>query len=231
MPGESTYRPGALLYNPRFANQPKPKAIAYCAHRSDVINCVRFAAEGGAALRIRNGGHSYGGWSSGPGLVANLAAMNAVQVDHSAMTATIGAGALLADVYSQLDAKGVSIGAGSCATVGLTGLALGGGVGLLTRLYGLTCDQLVSAVVITADTQTRTVSADRNPDLFWALRGGGGSFAAVTSLTFKVRPAPRVQEVFLQWPGSDAAQVLSAWQDWSGSTPRELWSTCKILAR
>jgi FAD/FMN-containing dehydrogenase len=230
-PGQATYKPAALLYNPRFANQPKPQAIAYCASPSDVVDCVRFAAAGGAALRIRNGGHSYGGWSSGPGLVADLAALKSVHVDHSAMTATVGAGALLADVYSALDAKGVSIGAGSCATVGVTGLTLGGGVGLLTRLYGLTCDQLVAAAVVTADAKQLTVSAKQHPDLFWALRGGGGSFAAVTSLTFKVRTAPRVQQVFLQWPGSDAAQVLAAWQQWTHGTPHELWSTCKILAR
>ncbi len=231
VPGHAKYRPAELLYNPRFATQRKPQAIAYCANRSDVLDCVRFAADGGVPIRIRNGGHSYGGWSSGPGLVANLATMNSVRVDHSARTATIGAGALLAHVYSGLDAKDVSIGSGSCATVGITGLTLGGGVGLLTRLYGLTSDQVVSAVAVTADAEVLTVSADEHPDLFWALRGGGGSFAAVTALTFKVRPAPRVQEVFLQWAGTDAEQVLHAWQQWSRRTPRELWSTCKILAR
>lgn len=231
MPGQSSYRPQDLLYNPRFAKQSKPKAIARCARDTDVVDCVRFAAAGGAPLRIRNGGHSYGGWSSGPGLVADLAAMKDVKVDTSAMTATVGAGALLADVYTKLDGLGVSIGAGSCATVGITGLTLGGGVGLLTKSYGLTCDQLVSARVVTADGNTLTVDANEHPDLFFALRGGGGSFAAVTSLTFKVRKAPRVQEVFLQWGGSDAEQVIGAWQDWSGNTPRELWSTCKVLAR
>jgi FAD/FMN-containing dehydrogenase len=125
----------------------------------------------------------------------------------------------------------VAIGAGSCATVGITGLALGGGVGLLTRNYGLTCDQVVGAMVVTADGTMRTVDAQHDPDLFWALRGGGGSFAAVTSLTLKVHDAPRMHEVFLQWPGSDAASVLAAWQDWTANTPRELWSTFKILAR
>ena len=142
MPGQSSYQPKALLYNPRFFSQPEPQAIAHVQSSADVAACVRFAADGGAPLRIRNGGHSYGGWSSGPGLVVDLAELNSVKVNSGGKTATIGAGALLADVYSELGAKGVSIGGGSCATVGVTGLTLGGGVGVLARTYGLTCDQL-----------------------------------------------------------------------------------------
>ena len=105
-PGQGGYRPKTLLYNPRFFSQPPPQAIAHVASTADVAACVRFAADGGAPLRIRNGGHSYGGWSSGPGLVVDLAKLNAVSVDTGAMTATIGAGALLADVYSELGAQG-----------------------------------------------------------------------------------------------------------------------------
>jgi hypothetical protein len=192
---------------------------------------VRFAAAGGAALRIRNGGHSYGGWSAGPGLVADLAQLKSISVNTTARTATIGAGALLADVYTQLAAQGVSIGGGSCATVGVTGLTLGGGQGVLTRAYGLTCDQLRSIQIVTADGRTRTVDSGHDPDLFWALRGGGGgSFGAVTALTFAVRPAPTMTTFFLQWPWSAAASVLGAWQQWIKGAPRELWSTCKLLA-
>lgn len=228
-PGQSGFQPRNLLYNPRFFAQAGPAAIVEVASAADVAACVRFAADGGAALRIRNGGHCYGGWSSGPGLVVNLAKLNTVRVNAGGTTATIGAGALLADVYSQLGAKGVSIGGGSCATVGVTGLTLGGGVGVLARTYGLTCDQLKSAQVVTADGRLRTVNADTDADLFWALRGGGGSFAAVTELTFAVRPAPPVQTFFLQWSLSSAAAVLAAWQEWMPKAPRALWSTCKLL--
>ena len=227
--GDPGYDARALLYNPRFSGQPGPKAIARCRTRDDVAACVRFAADGGAPLRLRNGGHSYGGWSSGPGLVADLSRLNRVHVDRHAMTATVGAGALLADVYAALDASGVSIGAGSCPTVGVTGLTLGGGVGVLARSYGLTCDQLRALDVVTADGRARTVDAHHDPDLFWALRGGGGGLAAVTALTFSVRPAPRVTRFFLQWPGSAAVSVLGAWQQWIAGCPRELWSTCKVL--
>lgn len=228
--GQSGYRPADLLYNPRFQSQPAPQAIARCRTSDDVAACVRFAAAGGAPLRIRNGGHSYGGWSSGPGLVADLALLSGVQVNAHAGTATVGAGARLADVYSALAARGVSIGAGSCPTVGVTGLTLGGGVGVLARTYGLTCDQVRSFDVVTADGRKRSVDADHDADLFWALRGGGGSFAAVTALTFAVRPAPTIDRFFLQWPWSAAATVLAAWQQWIAAAPRELWSTCKLLA-
>ena len=229
-PGQSSYQPKALLYNPRFFSQKEPQAIAHVKSSADVAACVRFAADGGAPLRIRNGGHSYGGWSSGPGLVVDLAELNSVTVNTAAKTATIGAGALLADVYSELGAKGVSIGGGSCPTVGVTGLTLGGGVGVLARTYGLTCDQLAAVQVVTADGKVRTVDTQTDGDLFWALRGGGGSFGAVTELTFKVRPAPQVQTFFLAWSWSAAKDVLAAWQRWIAGAPRELWSTCKLLS-
>lgn len=228
-PGHSGYDPAALLYNPRFSTAHQPQAIARCRTAKDVAACVRFAAGGGAPLRMRNGGHSYGGWSSGAGLVADLAALRSVSVDTHARTATVGAGALLADVYTALSARGVAIGAGSCPTVGITGLTLGGGVGVLSRAYGLTCDQLRSAEVVTADGRIRTVDAHTDADLFWALRGGGGSFGALTSLTFAVRPAPTIETFFLQWPFSAAGDVLTAWQGWIRDVPRELWSTCKLL--
>ncbi len=229
--GQAGYSPSTLLYNPRFASQPQPMAIARCLTAGDLAACVRFAAAGGAALRIRNGGHSYGGWSSGGGLVADITGLKTVSVDPASMTAKIGAGALLVDVYTQLAAQNVSIGGGSCATVGITGLTLGGGQGVLSRAYGLTCDQLRSVDIITADGRQRTVDANTDADLFWALRGGGGgSFGAVSALTFAVKPAPTVTTFFVQWPWTAAAAVLSAWQRWITTLPNEMWTTCKLLA-
>ena len=168
LPGESGFRPRELLYNPRFFTQREPAAIAQVTSAADVAACVKFAADGGAPLRVRNGGHSYGGWSSGPGLVVDLAKLNSIKVNADGKTASIGAGSLLADVYSQLGARGVSIAGGSCATVGITGLTLGGGVGVLARSYGLACDQLASVQVVTADGTIRTVDANADADLFWA---------------------------------------------------------------
>jgi FAD/FMN-containing dehydrogenase len=230
MPGDSSYAGTAELYNPRFDSTAHPAAIARCANTDDVAACVRFAAAGGAALALRNGGHSYGGWSSGPGLVVDVRPMSTVTVDTTSGTARIGAGAQLIDVYSALAAKGVAIAAGSCPTVGITGLGLAGGVGVLARAWGLTCDQLRSVQVVTADGSLREVDSASDPDLFWALRGGGGgSFGAVTALTFAVKPAPQVETFFYSWDISHGAQVLTAWQNWIGSTDRQLWSTCKLL--
>ncbi len=197
--------------------------IAQVASAEDVAACVRWATETGTPLHVRSGGHSYGGWSSGPGLVVDLRALNAVDVTRS--TARIGGGALLAPTYAGLAAKGHAVAAGSCPTVGLSGLALGGGVGVLTRAYGLTCDAVRGATVVTADGRIRT--ADR--DLLWALKGGGGSFGIVTSWSLDLQPAPKVVTFYLAWPLDHAEQVLDAWQKWAPTADKQLWTTCKLL--
>ncbi len=229
-PGSQAYAASVGLYNPRFDSSPRPVAIASCATPADVVACVRFAAQGGAPIHLRAGGHSYGGWSSGTGLVADVRPMSSVHVDASSRTVRIGAGARLAQVYEGLGRSGAAIAAGSCPSVGITGLALGGGVGVLTRVFGLTCDAIRAVQVVTADGILRDVDAQHEPDLFWALRGGGGgSFAAVTALTLATRPAPTVHTFFLSWEGSRAAEVLAAWQSWIGGRDQQLWSTCKLL--
>ncbi|NAZ81694.1 FAD-binding protein, partial [Kineococcus sp. R8] len=233
VPGGAGYDAGRLLYNPRFAGASAPQGIAACRSAEDVAACVRFAAETGTGLRVRAGGHSYGGFSSGDGLVADLSPMAGVHVDPAAGTVRIGAGALLADVYAALGVAGAAVGAGSCPTVGFSGLALGGGVGVFARTTGLTCDQVVAADVVTADGRRRTVDADpdsdADADLFWALRGGGGSLAVVTGWTVRTTPAPAVTVFSLRWGFEQAAAVLAAWQRWAPSAPRELWSTAKVL--
>ncbi len=230
-PGQSAYAAAAPLYNPRFDAAAKPAAIAACATAQDVAACVRFAAEQGVPLRMRAGGHSYGGWSTGSGLVVDVRAMSQVHVDTAAGTATIGAGARLAQVYAGLAAAGKAIAGGSCPTVGITGLALGGGVGVLTGSFGLTCDSLQAVQLVTADGTLRTVDAKHDPDLFWALRGGGGgSFGAVTALTFVLRPAPTVTTYYYDFDYRHAETVLRAWQRWLPHTDRRLWSTCKLIA-
>jgi FAD/FMN-containing dehydrogenase len=221
----------ARLDNPRFDSASRPAAIARCRTTQDVASCVRFATESGSILAIRAGGHSYGGWSNCSGLVVDVGPMSAVSIDTAAATARVGAGATLVDLYAALAAKGVAIAGGSCPTVGITGLLLGGGVGVLSRQFGLTCDALSSATVVTADGHIRTVDPHRDPNLFWALRGGGGgSFGAVTDLTLAVRPSPAVQTFYLDWGFAHAETVLAAWQKWVSRTDRQLWSTCKLLA-
>ncbi|MDQ6849489.1 MAG: FAD-binding protein [Actinomycetota bacterium] len=231
LPAAAAYPAAARLYNPRFDAQVHPAAIALCASAADVTACVRFAAAGGAPLRLRAGGHSYGGWSTGEGLIADVSHLSTVSVDTASGLARIGAGARLVDVYTALGARGVAIAAGSCPTVGITGLTLGGGIGVLARAFGLTCDALRSVQIVTADGRLREVDATADPDLFWALRGGGGgSFGAVTALTMAVRPAPNVQTFFLDWDLQHGESVLGAWQGWMSNADNRLWSTCKLLA-
>ncbi|HWD08781.1 MAG TPA: BBE domain-containing protein, partial [Actinomycetota bacterium] len=137
----------------------------------------------------------------------------------------------LIDVYSGLAAAGRAIPGGSCPTVGIAGLTLGGGVGVLTRQYGLTIDHLVSAQVVTPDSVLRTASAASHPDLFWALRGGGGgNFGVTTSFSFATVPAPDLVVFAVSFPDAPASAVLGGWQDWIQAAPAPLWANCIVSA-
>jgi FAD/FMN-containing dehydrogenase len=225
-PGDSRYDRARRLYNPRF-DAARPGGVAYCANPSDVAECVRFARRFGVPLTSRSGGHSYAGWSTGSGLVVDVSPMRHVEV--SGHHATIGAGARLVDVYDRLAAKGVSIPAGSCPTVGIAGLTLGGGIGVVARKYGLTCDVLESLRVVTADGATRTCDTHREPDLYWASRGGGGgNFGIAVSFTYHTHPAHDVTYFFLRWPWAKAAKAVREWQRWAPDAPDELWSNLHL---
>lgn len=144
---------------------------------------------------------------------------------------TIGAGAQLIDVYRGLARHGRTVPGGSCPTVGISGLTLGGGHGVTSRAYGLTCDNLISATLVTADGATLTTDADRHPDLFWALRGAGnGNFGVVTELGFRTRPAPPTVGGYLSFPWSRAQTVLATWQEWGPDQPDEIWSSAHLDA-
>src|SRR5437899_3822116 len=192
-PGSSDYAAAAPLYNPRYDNAVQPAAIARCASSDDVAACVRFAADNAVPFAVRSGGHSYTGTSTSTGLVIDVRPMSQVAVSTTDGQARVGAGAQLVDVYSRLANRGVGLAAGSCPSVGIAGLTLGGGVGVLVRAWGLTSDQLVAAEAVTADGAVRMVDAKHEQDLLWALRGGGGgTFGVITALTFATHAAPTV---------------------------------------
>jgi hypothetical protein len=154
--------------------------------------------------------------------------MSAVRAEAGGL-ATVGAGARLIDVVSSLAPAGVMVPGGTCATVGISGLTLGGGQGVTARLLGLTCDSLEAARVVIAGGRVLMCDAHHHPDLFWALRGGGGgNFGVVTSFTFRTHPAPTLTLAALRWPWSAAGSVLGAWQDWGPSAPSQLWSSCRL---
>jgi FAD/FMN-containing dehydrogenase len=229
-PDSPQYASARQLFNPRF-DSILPEAIAYCASLADVQSCLIFARQFGLPLALRAGGHSYGGYSTTTSLVLDVTRMNTVTVDANNGTATVGAGARLIDVYEALAPYGLVLPAGSCPTVGIAGLTLGGGVGVLGRKFGLTCDNLLAAQIVLADGRVLICDASHNPDLFWALRGGGGgNFGVVTSFTFQVHQVATLSLFTLNWLWSSAVDVVSAWQAWALLMPDELWSNCLLLA-
>ena len=234
--GQAGYQTARLVENPRY-DDARPLAVLTAASAADVAAGVAFAANYGIPLALRSGGHSYTGYSSGgaagtgmpPSLVIDTRGMRAVALNSDG-SASIQAGASLAQVYSAIGSRGRSIAAGSCATVGVTGLVLGGGVGVMVREYGLSCDALTEIELVTADGQLRTVNPQSDPELFWACQGGGGGhLGVVTKLTLATRPAPPVTMWSLRWPFAAAASVITAWQDWAPNADRRLWSTLKLL--
>ncbi|MEU3184721.1 FAD-binding oxidoreductase [Streptomyces sp. NPDC006923] len=227
-PDDAAYETARLLYNTRFDNL-KPAAVAYVSGEDDIRECLAFARTHRTPVSIRSGGHSYAGWSSGNGrLVIDISKLDSL--DH-ASDGIIGAGARLADVYRTLADRGRTIPAGSCPTVGVSGLTLGGGHGVAARAYGLTCDSLTSATLITADGKRLTADAEQNQDLFWALRGAGnGNFGVVTELRFRTHPAPATVSAYVNWPWSKAETLLGAWQKWGPDQPDEIWSSLHLSA-
>jgi FAD/FMN-containing dehydrogenase len=227
-PGEAGYTTAKELFDPRFDSL-HPAGVAYCRNPHDVATCLAFVRKYGVPVAARCGGHSYAGWSSTSGLIVDVTKMARVSV--SGGTAIVGAGTRLIDFYAGLSAHGRAVPGGSCPTVGIAGLTLGGGVGVVSRAYGLTSDNVQSLQIVTADGQLRTCSASTNPDLFWACRGGGGgNFGVVTSFTFTTHPAGQIVLFFLSWPWSQAARVISAWQSWAPHAPDELWSNLHLAA-
>ncbi|WP_416976207.1 FAD-binding oxidoreductase [Streptomyces sp. T028] len=226
-PGDASWTTARQLYNTRFDHL-KPAAVAYVAHADDIRTVLSYARAHRTKVSIRNGGHSYGGWSSGDGrLIVDVSRLRTVRASGS--SAVVGAGAKLIDVYRALAAKGVTIPAGSCPTVGVSGLVLGGGHGVVSRAYGLTCDSLTQATIITADGKQLVTNATQNKDLFWALRGAGnGNFGIVTELRFKTHTAPQAVTGYLTWPWAKAAAVIKAWQEWGPSQPDEIWSSLHL---
>jgi FAD/FMN-containing dehydrogenase len=224
--GSPGFTGAAQVYNELFDNV-RPRWIARPVDTADVRAAVRWAVANHVNLRARSGGHSYAGYSTlSNGLVLDMRNMRSVTVNRRAGVATIGAGAQLIDVYAALAAHAATIPAGSCPSVGLAGHALGGGMGLAGRAFGLTTDHVVAAQIVTADGCVRTASRRSEPELFWALRGGGGgNFGVVTHLQLRVHPLPRSAAWFVvRWPWSSANDAIEAWQAWAPHAPDQVSS-------
>jgi FAD/FMN-containing dehydrogenase len=199
----------------------RPLAVVRCGCAGDVAEVVALARRHGLVCVARSGGHCFAGRSSTRGIVIDVSPMRSVSVCGDA--ATVGAGARLGELYGSLAEHALTVPAGCGPTVGVAGLTLGGGLGILGRSRGLTCDSLRSARVVLADGRTVDCDEHHDADLFWALRGaGGGQFGVVTSLTFRAGPAPPATGFHLAWRLADAVKVIGAWQAWAPAGPDEL---------
>ena len=202
----------------------RPAAIARCADADDVATAVRFAAEHGLALAVRGGGHNVAGTAVvDDGLVIDLSALRGVRIDTSGRTVHVQGGATWADVDRVTAPLGLATAGGVVSETGVAGLALSGGVSHQRRRDGMTVDNLVSAEVVLADGGQARASADEHPDLYWALRGGGGNFGVVTSFELRLQEVgPEVFALNVAYPIEDAARVLTGWRDAVADAPDEL---------
>jgi FAD/FMN-containing dehydrogenase len=228
LPGSPDYESVRKPVMARFEHL-RPVAVVRCASSADVAATLAVARGLGLPTVIRSGGHSVAGRSATDGVVLDVRPMGSVAV--AGEVATVGAGLRLGELYDALATHGLTIPAGCGPSVGIAGLTLGGGLGILGRKHGLTCDHLLRAQVVLAD--GRVVDCDEHHDgeLFWALRGaGGGQCGVVTSLVFRTLPAPATTVFHLVWPPAAAAAVVQAWQAWAPVAPDELDATLRLTA-
>lgn len=208
----------------------RPRLVVRCRSVTDVVRTIKYAAATGDRIVPRGGGHCFAGRSSTDGIVLDLAGIDGISVDEDGV-ATIGAGARLGQVYAALHTHGRTLPVGCGATVGITGLTLGGGIGLLGRRHGLTCDRLVGAEVVLADGRIVDCDLDREPDLFWALRGaGGGQLGVVTSLRFDTVTEPMIIRIEAHWTDVALDDLVSTWQAWAPDAPDEITANLTVVS-
>ena len=220
-PGSAEYDDTRAVYNAMIDK--KPSAIAMCVDAADVQTCVNFARDNDLPLAIRSGGHNAGGLGSvDDGLVIDLSKMRGIRVDPKTNTVRVQAGCRWGDVDHAAHPYGLAVPAGIISTTGCGGLTLGGGLGHLTRKYGLTIDNLLEADVVLADGSMVVASADENPDLFWALRGGGGNFGVVTSFLFRGNPVHTIFGGPTLWELDRTEEIMKWYREFILQAPEEL---------
>jgi FAD/FMN-containing dehydrogenase len=230
LPNSSGFNANNSIYNQRTLLRPELRAM--CKTPNGVAAMVDWARTNKLPFTSRSGGHSYEGFSQTTGVVIDTRPMNNVAITGD--TATIGAGASLGEVYTQIARKGFALPAGSCPTVGISGHVLGGGFGFLGRPFGLACDSLEWIELVNAQGQLIQADAQQNPDLFWACRGGGGgSFGIATRFRFKLHQVPQVVIFSIDWTvnAASAAKIMKAWQAWAPQAPKTITSILRLGKR
>lgn len=218
LPADAAYSEARKVYNGMIDKY--PAAIALCKSAEDVQACVRMARQHNLLLAVRGGGHNAGGLGiADDALVIDLSMMKAIQVHKEAKTIRLEGGALLKEMDAATYEVGMCVPAGIFGTTGVGGLTLGGGLGHLTRQYGLTIDNLLEAEVILANGDRVTASASQHPDLFWALRGGGGNFGVVISFLFRLNPTHTVYAGPMLWELDDTAEMMAWYHEFMSTAP------------
>ncbi|MEY9214237.1 FAD-binding oxidoreductase [Thermobifida halotolerans] len=216
-PGDPDYAQARTVFNTMI--DLRPRVIAQCANVDDVVRAVRFGRSHGLEIAVRGGGHSVAGKAlTDGGIVVDLRMMNEVTVDPEARTARVGGGALMSDLDRAAQPHGLATTGGRVSTTGVCGLTLGGGNGWLDRRFGLACDNLIDAELVTADGSIVRASDSENPELFWALHGGGGNFGIATSITLRLHELPSVTVSLLLWDAEAGPEVVRAYRDFIGSS-------------
>jgi FAD/FMN-containing dehydrogenase len=222
-PGDEGYAEACRIWNGAHDGR-SPALVVRCTGVADVIAAVGFARSNGLTIAVRGGGHSVAGFSTwDDAIVIDLSPMNAVHVDPAARRASVGGGAVWGDVDHETQAHGLATTGGLVSTTGVAGFTLGGGIGWTMRKFGLACDNLAAADVVTADGRLVHASETENPDLLWGLRGGGGNFGIVTQFEFDLHPlGPIVYAGPIFFPADAARDLLRAFREWAGGAPDEL---------
>jgi len=220
-PADTAYETARKVYNGMIDK--RPRLIARCVDVADVIYAIKFGRESGLLTAIRGGGHNGGGLGTcDDGLVIDLSRMKGIHVDPAAGRVRVQGGCVWGDVDHATHAFGMAVPCGFISTTGVGGLTLGGGIGYLTRTYGLTIDNLLAADVVLADGRMVTASQEENPDLFWALRGGGGNFGVATSFLFRMQPVKMIHAGPTFWPIEQAADVLRTYRQFIAQAPEDV---------
>ena len=220
-PGDPGYDAARRVWNGSINKH--PALVARCTGVADVIAALRVAASHDLPVSVRGGGHSFAGFGTcDDGLVIDLVLMKGIRVDPRTRRVIAQGGVTWGDLDHETAAFGLATTGGLISTTGIGGLTLGGGIGWLMRKHGLACDNLVAADVVTADGQMLHVSGDEHPDLFWALRGGGGNFGIVTAFEYQLHPVSTVLAGALVCPGERAAEVMKHYAEWAADEPDEL---------
>lgn len=221
LPDDEAYDRTRGLYNAMINK--RPAIIARCADAADVISAVQFGREAGLDIAVRGGGHNGGGLGSvDDGLMIDLSLLRGVRIDPRQRTADVAGGCQLGDIDHAAGTFGLATPGGIISTTGIGGLTLGGGLGHLTRKFGLTIDNLLGVDVVLPDGSFVMADADHYPDLFWAVRGGGGNFGVVTNFRFRLHPVGTVLAGPTFWPLEQAEEVLRWYRDFLPAAPEEL---------